>query len=79
MPDDKEDRLDAQLSARLQLAGRRPVERSMFLTRDEMAQLVRMGPSAWHVDEQSTAERLAALPEPHAVTLSTVVSVYRPA
>ena len=34
----------------------------MFLTRDECAQLVRMGPSAWHVDEQSVDERLGALP-----------------
>jgi hypothetical protein len=42
-----------------------------------MSQLVRMGPSAWHLDEQAVAERLGALPEPHAVTLSTTVSVYR--
>jgi 23S rRNA (guanine745-N1)-methyltransferase len=79
VPDEKADRLDGQLAPHFELAERRPVERSMFLTRDEMAQLVRMGPSAWHLDAQSAAERLAALPEPHAVTLSTVVSVYRPA
>jgi 23S rRNA (guanine745-N1)-methyltransferase len=77
VPDDKEDRLDAQLAGKFELTGRRSVEHSMFLTRDEMAQLVRMGPSAWHVDEESVAQRLAALPEPHAVTLSTTVSVYR--
>ena len=47
----------------------------MFLTRDECAQLVRMGPSAWHVDEQSVDERLGALPEPLTVTASMTLSV----
>jgi 23S rRNA (guanine745-N1)-methyltransferase len=77
VPDDKEDRLDAQLTDGFELTSRRSVEHSMFLTREEMSQLVRMGPSAWHLDEQAVAERLGALPEPHAVTLSTTVSVYR--
>ena len=48
----------------------------MFLTRDEAAQIVRMGPSAWHVDEQSVAERLAALPDPLTVTASVTLSRY---
>jgi 23S rRNA (guanine745-N1)-methyltransferase len=77
VPDDKEDRLDAQLASQFTLADRRTIEHAMFLTRDEAAQLVRMGPSAWHVDEQSLAERLAALPDPLTVTASTVVSRYR--
>ena len=45
----------------------------MFLSRDEAAQLVRMGPSAWHVDEQSLGERLAALPDPLTVTASVTL------
>jgi len=49
----------------------------MFLTRDECAQLVRMGPSAWHVDDASLAERLAALPEPLTVTGSMTLSTFR--
>ena len=77
VPDDKEDRLDAQLASQFTLADRRAIEHAMFLTRDEAAQLVRMGPSAWHVDEQSLTERLAALPDPLTVTASTVVSRYR--
>jgi 23S rRNA (guanine745-N1)-methyltransferase len=77
VPDEKEDRLDAQLAAHFELARRRPVEHAMFLTRDEAAQIVRMGPSAWHVDEQSVAERLAALPEPLTVTMSVTLSVFR--
>lgn len=74
VPDDKEDRLDAQLAPRFELAGRRTVEHAMFLARDESAQLVRMGPSAWHVDERSVEERLAALPDPLAVTASMTLS-----
>lgn len=78
VPDDKEDRLDAQLESHFTLAERRPIEHSMFLTRDEAAQIVRMGPSAWHVDERAVGERLAALPEPLTVTASMIVSAYRP-
>src|SRR4051812_15214389 len=76
VPDDKEDRLDAQLASHLRLGRRRAIEHAMFLTRDECAQLVRMGPSAWHVDEQSANEGLAALPEPLTVTASMTLSVF---
>jgi 23S rRNA (guanine745-N1)-methyltransferase len=74
VPDDKEDRLDAQLAAHFELAERRTIEHAMFLTRDECAQLVRMGPSAWHLDEQAVNEGLAALPEPLTVTASKTLS-----
>ena len=76
VPDDKEDRLDAQLAGDFELAERRTIEHAMFLTRDECAQLVRMGPSAWHVDERSVAERLATLPDPLTVTASMTLSRY---
>ena len=76
VPDDKEDRLDAQLGSHFTLAGRRTIERAMFLSRHEAAQLVRMGPSAWHVDEQSVAERLAVLPDPVSVTASVTLSSF---
>src|SRR5688572_24721854 len=76
VPDEKEDRLDAQLAGKFELTGRRTAEHSMFLTRDEMAQLVRMGPSAWHMDEESVSQRLAALPEPMTVTMSVTLSRY---
>jgi 23S rRNA (guanine745-N1)-methyltransferase len=78
VPEDKEDRLDAQLAGHLELAGRRTIEHAMFLTRDECAQLVRMGPSAWHVDERTLAERLTALPDPLTVTVSVTLSVFAP-
>jgi 23S rRNA (guanine745-N1)-methyltransferase len=76
VPDDKENRLDAQLASHFALAGRRRIEHAMFLTRDECAQLVRMGPSAWHVDERSVEDRLSALPDPLTVTASMTVSVF---
>ena len=76
VPDDKEDRLDAQLTSHFTLASRRSLEHSMFLAREEATQVVRMGPSAWHVDEQAVAAGLAALPDPLAVTASVTLSRY---
>ena len=76
VPEDKADRLDEQLGSHFALEERRSVEHSMFLNREEAAQLVRMGPSAWHVDEQTVAERLALLPDPLTVTASTTLSRY---
>ncbi len=76
VPDDKEDRLHAQLAPHFALAKRRSSEHSMFLTPEEAAQVVRMGPSAWHVDERELAERLTALPDPLTVTASVTVSTY---
>jgi 23S rRNA (guanine745-N1)-methyltransferase len=74
VPEDKADRLDEQLGGRFTLHERRSVEHAMFLTREEAAQLVRMGPSAWHVDEQTVTERLALLPDPLTVTASVSLS-----
>jgi 23S rRNA (guanine745-N1)-methyltransferase len=76
VPDDKENRLDAQLASRFTLASRRTIEHAMFLTRDECAQLVRMGPSAWHVDEDSVNQSLQALPDPLTVTASVTLSAF---
>ncbi len=76
VPDDKADRLDEQLASRFELAGRRAIEHSMFLAHDEMSQLVRMGPSAWHVDDDATASRLGALADPTTVTMSVTLSRY---
>jgi 23S rRNA (guanine745-N1)-methyltransferase len=76
VPEEKADRLDTQLASHFSVAERGPIEYSMFLTRDEAAQIVRMGPSAWHVDEQTVAERLALLPDPLTVTTSVSLSRY---
>jgi len=74
VPEDKADRLDEQLGSHFGLSERRSLEHAMFLNREEAAQLVRMGPSAWHVDEHSVAERLAILPDPLTVTASVTLS-----
>jgi 23S rRNA (guanine745-N1)-methyltransferase len=76
VPEDKSDHLDEQLSSHFALSERRGVEHAMFLNREEAAQLVRMGPSAWHVDEQTVSERLALLPDPLTVTASVTLSRY---
>jgi 23S rRNA (guanine745-N1)-methyltransferase len=76
VPDEKEDRLDERLAEAFVVSGRRTVEFAMFLSRDEAAQLVRMGPSAWHVDDQALASGLAALPDPLTVTASMTLSRY---
>jgi 23S rRNA (guanine745-N1)-methyltransferase len=78
VPDQKEDRLDAQLAEAFERSARRELEFAMFLSRDEAAQLVRMGPSAWHVDEETLGQRLAALPDPLTVTASVTLSRYSP-
>jgi 23S rRNA (guanine745-N1)-methyltransferase len=77
VPDDKADRLDEQLATHFELSERRTIEFAMFLAAEEAAQLVRMGPSAWHVDEETVAAGLATLPDPLTVTASTTVSTYR--
>jgi 23S rRNA (guanine745-N1)-methyltransferase len=76
VPEDKADRLDAQLDSGFRLTDRRTVEHAMFLSREEAAQIVRMGPSAWHVDEHAVEARLAALPDPLTVTASVTLSRY---
>jgi 23S rRNA (guanine745-N1)-methyltransferase len=76
VPDDKADRLDAQLAPHFELAARRDLEHAMFLTSEEAAQLVRMGPSAWHVDEEAVGAGLATLPDPLTVSASVTLSRY---
>lgn len=54
------------------------VEHSMQLRHADVAALVGMGPSAWHLSTAARAEKVAALPDVVAVTASVQVSVYRP-
>jgi 23S rRNA (guanine745-N1)-methyltransferase len=48
----------------------------MSLGHDEVAALVGMGPSAWHVDAAALGERVSALPAPVPVTASVTVTTY---
>lgn len=54
------------------------LEFTMSLSRKDIADLVGMGPSAWHATEAHRREQIAGLPGPLTVTASVVVSVYQP-
>lgn len=74
VPAGKPDRLGARLGDGWQEAGRTEVLRRVTLTPDQAADVVAMGPNAWHTDDARRAA-LAAMPD-HltdtvAVTLST--------
>ena len=60
---DKRERLARKMEALERLDSPRPVEWSMSLSRDELSDLVAMGPGAGRVDERSLSEAVAALPE----------------
>lgn len=78
-------RVDEEKSARLrstldafELVEARMIEGRMLLGRADVRALVLMGPSAWHVSPAEVDAAVAALPDPFPVTLSTVVSSFRP-
>jgi 23S rRNA (guanine745-N1)-methyltransferase len=72
----KRERLEDKLGTLFESAGETAVERTLVLDHADLAALVAMGPSARHLNEQQVAERVAALPDPLAVTLSVTVSTY---
>jgi len=73
---DKEERLAAQLGARFALAAEEEIATTAPLTREEVADVVAMGPTAWHGDRSA---QVAALPEPTRVTAAFRLRVYHPA
>jgi 23S rRNA (guanine745-N1)-methyltransferase len=74
----KEERLAASLDAHLSRVDGQRVRTTLALGHDDVAALVGMGPSAWHQEPDRLAERIAALPEPFAVTVSVRLAVYEP-
>ncbi|WP_346345588.1 methyltransferase domain-containing protein [Nocardia seriolae] len=72
----KQDRLADSLGERFELVGRESVEYTMALSHRDVANVVAMGPSAFHAAEQR-AEGIAALPDPMAVTAAVSVATYR--
>lgn len=74
---DKDERLERSLTAHLEPDGRRELAWPMDLSKADVAHLVRMGPSAWHLDDATLATRLAAINEPVPVTAAVVLSRYR--
>ena len=72
----KEERLEDQLSGRFDRESRSEVTIALSLAHVHVEQLVRMGPSARHLDLATTRARVAALPEPVKVTASVALSLY---
>ncbi|MEV4758064.1 putative RNA methyltransferase [Micromonospora sp. NPDC049559] len=75
---DKTERVAGSLAAHFTLVEEAPHRRTLELPRPQVRTLVGMGPSAWHADADRLAARIAALPEPVAVTASVRLAVYRP-
>jgi 23S rRNA (guanine745-N1)-methyltransferase len=73
----KDQRIDAALAGHFALDTRENLEGEAQMSRDDVATLVGMGPSAHHVSQQDLAKRLATLPEPISVPLSFLLSAYR--
>ncbi len=73
----KRERLEGKLGTLFKAVGETAVERTLVLDHADVGALVAMGPSARHLDGKQVAERVAALPDPLAVTLSVTVATYR--
>lgn len=73
----KDQRVEETLGTRFILDARSEVTFALSLTSDDAARLVRMGPSAHHLDAGALATRIAELGAPVEVTASVVVTSYR--
>ncbi|MFD7506378.1 putative RNA methyltransferase [Streptomyces sp. NPDC059850] len=76
--DRKESRLTDQLAPYFTVAGTERLTRTMTLDHQALAQLVAMGPNAWHHDPEDVRARIRELPDPCPVTLSVTLTAYRP-
>jgi 23S rRNA (guanine745-N1)-methyltransferase len=72
----KEQAVAASLEDRFERVGHERYEVSLHLSHKDVATLVGMGPSAWHVDLAELETRIAALPEYLEVTASVHVGTY---
>jgi 23S rRNA (guanine745-N1)-methyltransferase len=72
----KEERVAASLEPWFTERATEIREKPLLLTRAEVAGLVGMGPSAWHLDPGELSARIAPLPEPVAVTARVRLSSY---
>lgn len=76
--DEKSRRLDEKLGRDFRIESTTDVEEVRELSRDEVAALVAMGPSARHIAPEALAVAIGALPQPCPATISVTVSTYRP-
>lgn len=75
---DKEQRMHDSLGPLFDRVSSETLEYPMSLSRDNIADLIGMGPSARHVTDEQLADLITALPEPYTVTSSVILGVYRP-
>ncbi|MFW6033685.1 MAG: putative RNA methyltransferase [bacterium] len=73
----KAERLDQSLATTLTLDDREELTFPLALPTADVERLVRMGPSSWHVDDATLADRLAALDWPVRATASISIARYR--
>jgi 23S rRNA (guanine745-N1)-methyltransferase len=73
----KRERLDERLAPHLVRADERELAWSLELDRAGVEHAALMGPSAAHLDRAELRGRIAALPEPTAVSAAVTVGVYR--
>ncbi|MCX5192909.1 23S rRNA methyltransferase [Streptomyces sp. NBC_00249] len=73
----KESRLAEQLAPHFSPVATEQLTRTVALDHEALAQLVGMGPNAWHRDAQKDYETIRQLPTPSEVTLSVRLSAYR--
>ena len=76
VPDGKPERLDERLAPGWEPAGRTVSARRVRLGRDLAADVVAMGPNAWHTDDRLRAA-LAGLPDEVEDDVAVTVSTYR--
>jgi len=72
----KSERLEAQLEPYFGMVGSERLERELLLSRQEVAALVGMGPSARHIPEEGLAAQLENMDEPIATTLSVTIGTW---
>lgn len=74
----KDERVDSTLSSHFRAERRTEHDLELTLTSEDVANLVRMGPSAHHVTTAELDERLAALGFPFRTTASVTIATYLP-
>ncbi|MFI0453871.1 putative RNA methyltransferase [Actinomadura sp. 6N118] len=76
--EEKSERMELALGGDFETTTQEKLETEVSLGREDVATLVGMGPSAHHIPAEELAERVAKLPDPVRVTLSFVLTAFRP-
>lgn len=74
----KEERIHKSLAPHFESVYSDDHDVALQLTTADVERLIRMGPSAWHVDAAEAARRATALGEPFTATASVTITGYRP-